>query len=68
MKKRMVEFVGEILAETDKAILFTESGDKDDAVWLPRSQIKILNLDESTDPAQAEIEAAEWLATKNGMI
>ncbi|MDY7032658.1 MAG: hypothetical protein SVY10_12225 [Thermodesulfobacteriota bacterium] len=68
MNKRMVEFVGEILVETERAVLFTESGDKDDAVWLPKSQIKIVNLDTSTDPVQAEIEVVEWLATKNEMV
>ena len=41
--REMIEFIGEILRETEKAIFFKdEMQEKEEAVWLPLSQIKIL--------------------------
>ena len=66
--REMVEFIGEILRNTEKAIFFKdEMQEKEEAVWLPLSQIKILNRDQSTDPEQAEIAIPEWLAKQKGL-
>ena len=65
----MIEFCGDIIKETERAILFREqTQDKWNAVWLPLSQINIINKDTSTDPEQAEIEIAEWLAKEKELI
>lgn len=43
--------------ETDKAVLVSDTGDKDDAVWLPKSQIEI-----EPDAATHVVSLPEWLA------
>lgn len=43
--------------ETDKAVLVSDTGDKDDAVWLPKSQIEI-----EPDGATHVVSLPEWLA------
>jgi hypothetical protein len=50
--------------ETDKAVLVSETGDKDDAFWLPLSQIEIID-DENDEAAIPAV--PEWLAKKNGL-
>ncbi len=51
--------------ETDKAILASENGNKKDAVWLPKSQIEIDRIGNSTE---AEIQLPEWLAEEKGLL
>ena len=41
MKSNLVDIAGVQHAETEKAILFSDTADKKDAVWLPKSQIEI---------------------------
>lgn len=50
--------------ETAKAILVSETGDKDDAFWLPLSQIEI--IDDENDEA-VTLDVPRWLAEKNGL-
>jgi hypothetical protein len=53
--------------ETAKAILVSETGDKDDAFWLPFSQIEILGCDEN-DETVVILDVPRWLAEKNNLI
>ena len=41
MKSDIIDIAGVIHAETGKAILFSDTAHKEDAVWLPKSQIEI---------------------------
>ena len=41
MKSNIIDIVGVIHHQTDAAILFSETGDREKAVWLPKSQIEI---------------------------
>jgi hypothetical protein len=50
--------------ETAKAWLVSETGDKDDAFWLPLSQIEI--IDDETDEA-VTLDVPRWLAEKHGL-
>ena len=52
-------------AETDKAILVSETGERDDAVWLPKSQIEIEN---DSHKNFITVTLPEWLATDKGLI
>ena len=52
------DVVGEIVAETDKAILF-HTGIKEKAVWLPKSQIEIYRDEPML--GVVTISAPEWL-------
>jgi hypothetical protein len=54
-----IELVGNITAETDKAVLF-------DGVWLPRSQIEIF-LNEPI-PGTDTVVAPEWLAIEKELV
>jgi hypothetical protein len=51
-------------ADTDAAILVSEDGDEDHAVWLPRSQIEYT----TTRNGLTTVTLPEWLATEKGLI
>ena len=62
-----IECVGKKLHETDLAILFQEeTKERLEAVWLPLSQIDILNEDIKT--GEVEIEMLERLAMEKELI
>lgn len=50
-------------AETGKAILVSDTGDKKDAVWLPKSQVEI-----EDDGKTVTVTLPEWLAQDKGLI
>lgn len=65
--KTYVEFIGKIVAETEFAILFQEeTKTREEAVWLPISQLNILNKDFKTD--EVEIEVQEWIALEKELV
>lgn len=51
--------------ETDHAILASETGEKADAVWLPKSQIEIENDGHRNF---ITVSMPEWLAKEKGLI
>lgn len=59
-RDEMIDIACEVMRETDKAVLVSETGEKDDGVWLPKSQIEI--NDDGT------ISLPEWLAMDKGLI
>lgn len=58
----VIDLQGTIHHRTELAILFSETGDEDDAVWLPLSQIEI-----EKRGALFEITLPEWLAVDKGL-
>lgn len=50
-------------AETAKAVLVSNDGDEDGAVWIPKSQISIAEMDGKA----IEISIPEWLAMDKGL-
>lgn len=52
--------------ETIRAILVSDTGNKEDAVWLPKSQIITDYTTSSTD--HINITCPEWLAKDKGLI
>ena len=52
-------------AETDKAILVSDDDDKDNAVWLPKSQIEIENDGHKNF---ITVTMPSWLAKDKGLI
>jgi hypothetical protein len=64
MKSDLVDIAGYKRAETGKAILFTDTGDEEDAVWLPKSQIE---MDDNKD-GTVTVTLPEWLAKDKGLI
>lgn len=62
-----IEFIGKELHRTKQAILFQEeTKEKSEAVWIPISQINILNEDNKTK--EIEIEIPEWIAQDKELI
>ena len=61
-----VEITLEIHHETERSYLVSETGNKDNAVWVPKSQIEV------SDPVEVgetvEITMPEWLAKERGFI
>ncbi len=65
MSKRDIHtFKMKIHHETDAAILMSDTGDEDDAVWLPKSQIEY----EDRVDGYVLVEVPEWLAEDKGLI
>lgn len=64
MKSNIIDIDVEITARTPKAVL-VHTGDKEQAVWLPLSQIEI----EPSGVAGIEtVTLPEWLALEKGLI
>lgn len=64
MPSEVVDIAVQIHAKTDRAILVSDDGDKEKAVWLPLSQIEV----EMKQGGTAEITLPEWLALEKGLI
>ena len=50
--------------ETPKAILVSDDGDKNKAVWLPFSQVEVVEKGQGI----VEVTVPEWLARDKGLI
>lgn len=64
MKSNIIDIDVEITARTDKAVL-ARTGIKEQAVWLPLSQIEI---SESGFAGIETVTLPEWLALEKGLI
>lgn len=65
-KRELIDIAGCLHAETDKAILFSDTADKKDGVWIPKSQCEFEH-----DGGQARfitVTLPEWLAKEKGLI
>lgn len=64
MKSDVIDIDGAVAARTANAVLF-HTGDKDEAVWLPLSQIEI---EETGFKGIFTVTLPEWLALEKGLI
>lgn len=66
----LIDLEVQIHHETDKAILVSDDGDREKAVWLPLSQIEIERRSQAkhSEGQFATIVVPEWLALKEGLI
>lgn len=62
-KSELVDILCHVHVETDKAVLVSDDGDKENAVWLPRSQIEF-----EKRGSHVNITMPEWLALDKGLI
>ena len=62
--RKLVDVSMTLHVETKAAILVSDDGDKENAVWLPKSQV------EFTEPKNniTEVTMPEWLAKEKGLI
>ena len=54
----------QIMGETPLAYRVSETGDDEDAVWLPKS---LVELGTKVGPATYEMDMPEWLAVREGL-
>jgi hypothetical protein len=62
--KEPIDVTGEIHAETEKAVLFSDDGDEEHAVWLPWSQIEVVKQSNNV----VVITMPVWLAKVKELI
>ena len=65
-KSELVDVAGCLHHETDKAILFSDTADKKDAVWLPKSQVEFVH--DGGQERFVTVTLPEWLAKEKGLI
>lgn len=63
--RELIDLTMQIHVQTESAVLASLTGVKDDAVWLPISQIEI---DRPSPSRIAEITMPEWLAVEKGLV
>lgn len=63
MKSDLVDVTVQAHVESEKAILVSDDGERDNAVWLPKSQIEI----ERKTSNIMVITMPEWLAVEKGL-
>lgn len=64
MKSDLVDLTVQIHMTTERAILVSDDGDDEKAVWLPLSQIEV----ERQSGGFATVTVPEWLAKNKGLI
>lgn len=64
-KSDLVDVSVQLHHETPKAILVSNNGEPDEAIWLPKSQIE---FSPPTKSGCIEVTLPEWLAHKHGLI
>lgn len=65
-KRELVDLTVHLHAETARAILVSDDGDRGRAVWLPLSQIEV-DREKLKSPAVV-VTLPEWLAVDKGLI
>lgn len=61
---RLTDITVQLHQETERAILVSDDGSPDNAVWLPKSQVEFV-----TKPGGiAEVTLPEWLAIERGLV
>ena len=63
-KSDIIDITVHVHAKTSKAILVSEDGDSDDAVWIPLSQVEV----EPIKGPIHELTIPEWLAIEKGLV
>lgn len=63
-KSDLIDIMMQLHAETAKAVLVSDDGDKDKAIWLPLSQIEV----EHQSKGVVLVTLPEWLAEQKGLI
>lgn len=54
--------------QTEAAVLVSEDGDVEKAVWLPLSQIEIDDAPSKGRTRYADVQIPEWLAAQRGLV
>lgn len=65
MNKKLIDLTLNVHLKTEKAILASDDGDKEKAVWLPLSQIE---MESTKNDDIFEVTMPEWLAKEKGLV
>ena len=65
-KREIIDIAGCLHEETEKAILFSDTANKEDAVWLPKSQVEVEH--DGGQERFVTVTLPEWLAKDKGLI
>lgn len=63
-RSNLIDLSLQLHHETERAILVSDTGDRDDAVWLAKSQIEYAEI----KPGFVDVTCPEWLATERGLV
>jgi hypothetical protein len=64
-KNELTDIMVQLHHETDRAILVSDAGDSEKAVWLPLSQIE---FEKTGKPGIVLVTLPTWLAKERGLI
>lgn len=65
----MMDITCRLHAETEKAILISDDGIKDNAVWLPKSQVEFqIESSKNYNLGIITVTLPEWMAKDKGLI
>jgi hypothetical protein len=65
MKSDLVDIRMRRFAETELAVLFSPTDKRDDATWLPKSEIE---YNRTSQRAIYDVTMPEWLAVEKGLV
>jgi hypothetical protein len=65
-KRELVDIAGCLHSETEKAILFSDTAHREDAVWIPKSQCEFVH--DGGQERFITVTLPEWLAQDKGLI
>lgn len=65
MTERLTDITVQLHQETARAILVSDNGDLEKAVWLPKSQVEWVG---KTGSEVIEVTLPEWLATERRLV
>lgn len=65
-KSDLIDITVQLHHETERAILVSDGGDPDKAVWLAKSQIEFSPIKDQS--GVIEVTLPEWLATERGLV
>ena len=63
-RSNLIDLTLQLHQITERAILVSDNGSPDDAVWLPKSQVEF----DEVRPGIVELTCPEWLATERGLV
>lgn len=64
MRSDVIDIDVHVHVKTERAVLISETGDRDAAEWVPLSQVEV----EMTSGATARVTLPEWLAIEKGFV
>lgn len=63
MRSDVIDIDVHVHVKTERAVLISETGDRDAAEWVPLSQVEV----EMTSGSTARVTLPEWLAIEKGL-